>query len=280
MKELSREDVDNICNLYRIFGNVREVSKKSSISIGSIHKYLTLKSLIKTQNIVKQISNTDERLIGTYVGLWMGDGTQYFDNNYTVKICSNKKDISLNKFIQDIIFQIFGKRTNLFKEHNTNRAYIKFQSKFIFYFIHKYVSYEKGKKTYTAKLKKRTNCYSLKFREGCLLGLVLSDGYLKERFVFSVTSSRLAKNVYEILKNLGYDPKCSIQSREKYRWKNIYTVYLNRKESIKLEILLSRIIYDMGFKYPFRDLKYGPGRTFNGYPIFEPSTSASLSQKS
>ena len=215
---------------------------------------------VKTQNIIKSIHNNDERLIGVYVGLWLGDGTQYFDRGYTIKICSNKRDVLLNKFIQELIFEIFGKNTILVEEKDTNRAYIKFKSKFIFDFIQNYVNYYAGKKTYTAKLRKRAGSYTKPFLEGCLLGLALSDGYLKDKFVFSVTSSRLAKNIYDILKNFKYDPHCYIQRREKYRWKNIHTVYLSSKQSSKLELLLNRIIKDMGFQYSFKELKYGPAQ--------------------
>ena len=62
------------------------VIKRMPVSNGSAHKYLTLKHLIRKQNIVRELKTHDERLIGVYVGLWMGDGTQYKDgHNYTIK---------------------------------------------------------------------------------------------------------------------------------------------------------------------------------------------------
>ena len=259
MKALSQEEIQNICNLYKTYGNLRDVSKISLRSIGSVHKYLSLYSLIKKQNIVKEICTNDERLMGVYVGLWMGDGTQYKDRHrYTIKICSNKEDVNLNNFIQNVILKIFNKTTNLLKESKTKRAHIKFNSRFIYDFIQNYVVYETGRKTYTVKLRKRVGCYSTPFLEGCLLGLTLSDGYLKDNFAFGVTSSRLAKNVYDILNKFGYNSRHSIQRREKYRWKNLYVVSLNKEQSNRLRIFLDKVIYDLSFQCSFQELKYGP----------------------
>lgn len=258
MKALSQEEIQNICNLYKVYGNLRDVSKVTSRSLGTLHKYTSLYSIIKTQNIVKRISNSDERLIGTYVGLWLGDETQYNEQNrYTIKICSNKQNHNLNRFIQDLIYKIFNKRTALVKVSSTNQAYIKFKSKFIYNFIKAYTAHDKSGKTYTVKLKKRAGSYAIPFLEGCLLGLTLSDGYLKDKFRFNVTSSRLAKNMYDILKKMKYNPNCYIQMREKDGFKNLYLVYLSRKQSNKLELLLDRVIFNMGFQYSFEELKYG-----------------------
>lgn len=100
------------------------------------------------------MATKDKRLIGIYVGLWMGDGTQYYEGAYTIEICSHKCCSKLNLFIQRIIYLIFSKNTMLLKEKNTNRAYIKFRSKFIFDFIHAYVDFKDDKKTNSVQLKK------------------------------------------------------------------------------------------------------------------------------
>lgn len=261
MEKLREEEIQQICDLYKTHKSLRKVSKISSRSLGIVHKYISSHSLIQKQNIVQKICTNDERLIGVYVGLWLGDGTQYKDRNqYTIKICSNKEDVNLNKFIQELLLKIFNKNSALIEELDTKRAYIKFSSKFIFDFIRGYILCDSGKKTYTVKLKKRANCYSGEFREGCLLGLALSDGYLKERFIFSIASSRLAKNMYDILKGFRFNPHCTIQKREKYKWNNLYSVYLNKRETNKLRLFLNKIINDLGFRYSFQELKYGPGR--------------------
>ena len=259
MKALSQEEIQKICNLYKIYGNLREVSLKSSRSIGAIHKYLSSNGLIKSHNIIKALSTNDNRLIGVYIGLWLGDGTQYRDrHNYTLKICSNKEDIYLNNFIQNLIFKIFNKTTTLFKETNTKRAYIKFHSRFIFNFIYNYVTMLEGKKTYSVRLKEKTNSYNQEFLEGCLLGLTLSDGSLKNNFVFSVASEGLAINMKDILIRFGFNPHFRIQKR--INKANAYIVYLNIKESQKLKEFLNKIVRDVGLNYSFHELKYGPAQ--------------------
>ena len=261
MKKLSDEEIQQICNLYKTFGNLREVVKRSLKSTGTVHKYLSLNSLIKSLNIIKSLITDDERLIGVYIGLWLGDGTQYKDRGRnTIKICSNKGDVKLNKFIRTVILKIFNKKTSLFEEKNTKRAYIKLHSKFIFNFIYKYTVFDEKKKTYTVKLRKRANTYTRNFREGCLLGLALSDGYLKERFVFSVSSGGLARNMYDILMGFGYSPRCCLDRRDKYHNKIIYAIYLSPDDSLRLKAHFDQIIRNIGYKYSFQELKYGPAQ--------------------
>lgn len=257
MKALSQQEIDDVCKAYKNYGSLREVSRRFQRSPNTVKKYASLKMEVKAQNIVNRVCSNDERLIGTYIGIWLGDGTQYFDRGYTVKICCNKDDKYLNKFIQDIIYKLFGKSTALIKEPLTKQAYIKFRSKFIFAFIKDYVVFDEKKKTYTVKLKKRAGCYNIPFLEGCLLGLTLSDGYLKATFSFNVVSSRLAKNMHDILKKFRYNPHHYIHKREKYGWKDLYMVKLNTKESKRLKLFLNEIIKKLGYGYSFDDLKYG-----------------------
>ncbi len=257
MKALSKEEINHICSLYETYGNVRKVSYASSKSIGVVHKYLSKHELIKKQNTVNRISNDDERLVGTYVGLWLGDGTQYIDRHrFTIKICSNKRDVLLNKFIQELIFRIFGKKTSLIKEKNSNRAYIKFHSKFIFNFIKSYARHS-GIKTYSVSLRKDVDDYRTKFLEGCLLGLTLSDGYLKKNFAFSTASQDLGFNVFQILKIFGYNPYLNTQKR--INKADSFKVSLSSSQSLRLSKFLDNIIISLGFNYSFQELKYGPG---------------------
>ena len=130
MKKLNDKEIKEICDLYKQHYSLREVAKIKRRSLSTLHKYTSLHSVIKTQNNVSRVSTDDDRLMGVYVGFWMGDGTQYNDRNrYTIKICSNKKNMKLNKFVQDIIYKTFGKRTRLSEVNLTNQAYINIQVK-------------------------------------------------------------------------------------------------------------------------------------------------------
>jgi len=262
MKTLSQEKIDQIIELYSKNNSLRETCRKLNISIGSAHKYTSRDKVINRHNITTELHSHDERLIGLYIGLWMGDGTQYYEKNkrgYTIKICSNKKDLLLNAFIRRAIFRLFGKNTALHEVSNTNQTYIKFSSKFIFNFVYNYVSQEFRKKTHTIHLKEKINMYSDDFLEGCLLGLVLSDGYLKHIFSFNVTSNNLADNMIQILENFEFSPSLYIQNREKYRWKDLYMVKLRVEESKRLELFLDTILEKLACTNSFKELKYsGP----------------------
>lgn len=257
---INKEETVQLYEAYQKYGTLKEVSRIFSRSPNTVKKYVSLKMAVKTQNIVKYLCSNNQRLIGVYVGIWMGDGTQYYENRYTIKICSNKDDKYLNSFIQDIIYMLFRKKTTLIEESLTKRACIIFWSKFIFNFIYSYVVHDSKKKTYSVQLKEKIESYNSDFLEGCLLGLALTDGYLKSKFLFNVTSGNLAENMKDILIKFAFNPSVYIHKREKYGWKNLYMVKLNTEESKRLGSFLDQILIKIGYSLSFQELKYGPGR--------------------
>ncbi|MBI2573591.1 LAGLIDADG family homing endonuclease [Candidatus Woesearchaeota archaeon] len=199
------------------------------------------------------LKTKDSRLIGFYIGLWMGDGTQYYSQGgYRIKICCNKIEKNLNHFIQTAITNLFNKKTVLIEEKDTNRAYIKFSSKYIYHFVNEYVYFEKNK---TASICLKKIKFSRGFLDGCLLGLILSDGHLKYRFHFNVISRSLAEDMIRILEELGFSPSLYIHNRKKYGWHDLYMVSLPVKESAELHKILNKIIRDLGFDIDFKILK-------------------------
>jgi hypothetical protein len=185
----------------------------------------------------------------------MGDGTQYYDKGYTIKICSDKRNELMNKFIQEIISRLFGKKSALIKVSSTNQAYIKFKSQFIFDIVYEYVKHDRNK-THSVNLKADFNSYSDEFLEGCLLGLALSDGSLKYKFYFNVTSVSLSGNMIEILKKFGFNPMKYIYRREKYGWKDLHMVRLRTEESKRLELFLDEYLKRLDCRHSFKELKY------------------------
>ena len=266
MKSLSQEQIAQIGKDYSECHSFRKTCRRLNIYIGTAHKYTSKLNIINRQNIVKRLKSRNERLIGLYIGLWMGDGTQYYDKGYTVKICSNKNNRLLNQFIIHSILQLFGKKAVVHNISNTNQAYIKFSSKFIFNFVYNYVDRDLNK-THSVRLKENIQMYSKEFLEGCLLGLSLSDGYLKKKFRFSVTSEKLAENTSDILTKLGSNPRIYLDNRQKYGWKNLHTVYLTISDSTKVESLLDKILKKLKCNYTFQELKYEMGPAG-----FEPAT--------
>jgi len=257
MEKTSNEEISSFLKLYNDHGSLRKVSKLSGRSVNTVRKYLKDKVNIKTQEIIKKADLTNEILVGTYVGLWLGDGTQYYDDSYTVKICSNKNQKRLNNFIQEVILKIFNKKSCLIEEKNTNRAYIKLRSKFIYYFVYEYTK-NYHEKTLNVELKHPIDNYSNEFLRGILLGLSLSDGHLKINYKFNVISEGLSKNAEEILLKFGFSPKKYIHRRKKYGWNDLHMINLNREDSKKLLKLLDFTLKSINPELNFLNLKNGP----------------------
>ncbi len=258
MQKLTKQEIAEIRKCYLQYNSVKAVAKMCKRSPNTVNKYVSSCFRVRKLNIVNKILSADERLVGTYIGLWMGDGTQYRDRwNYRVKICSNKEDQLLNEFIQQIILRLFGKTSALIKEKKTNRAYIKFSSKYISEYVKNYVTCEKNKTT-TVRLSSEIESYGPSFLEGCLLGLALSDGYLKEKFLFNVTSPGLADNMMNLLTYFGFKPSIYIHKRKKYGWHDLYMVHLRSKESVALGSKLDETLQKLNSYYRFKKLKYGP----------------------
>ena len=206
------------------------------------------------QNIVRCLKSTDQFLIGLYNGIWAGDGTQYYDRGYVIKICCHAKDQNLINFIRNLLKTLFGKNRSNVRYEERNRALVKINSKFIYYFVYNYLTFE-NHKTYNVRLKEKINFYSKDFLEGFLIGLTLTDGYLKERFVFNVTSFYLAANVFDILKLKKYHPSWYTASRSKLGWKDLHRVSLTKRESQILKSDFDNFL--KGFSsHTFDELKY------------------------
>ena len=254
----TESEIASFLDLYKKFGSLRKVANATNRSINTVKKYLVGKVEFNQQDKVFNANIENEILIGTYVGLWMGDGTQYhdpYDGSYTVKICSNKKRIYLNRFIENIIFRIYGKKSIILTSPQNNSAYIKLRSKFIYDFVYNYVSQDEGRKTYTVQLKKNIRYYSLDFLSGCLLGLMLSDGYMKKRSKYTSVSYKLAKNAFDIMIKFGFKPTHSLDKREHKAIAHDISLSVNQTK--KLKIFLSGVIGKMGYDCSATKLKYG-----------------------
>jgi len=252
----TEEEKERILELFKRYKSLRTVSRLCNSSPNTVDKYVSKKFKVERKNIVNDFKN-DKKLIGVYVGLWMGDGTQYRDKDYTVKICTNKEDRILNEFMQEIVFKLFNKKSSLIFIKDTKQAYIKFRSKFIYKFIDKFASYEKEHKTSTVSLKYPIEQYSIDLLKGVFLGLMLTDGYLKKRLYFNVISEKLAKDMQNILRRLNLKSNIYIHKRKKYGWKDLYMVRLNVKDSKKAERELTTTLETMNFQISFKELKYG-----------------------
>lgn len=250
--------IKEFSNLYKNGHPLRAVAKKYSVSPNTVKKYLQNNGvMVRCKNIVYDLKKNDELLIGLYIGIWAGDGTQFLDKGYKIKICCDRRNKDLTQYFQKIICNLFDKQTRIVLEKTDNRSYIVFKSKFIYSFVYKFLDFNEDK-TYSVCLNNSLSTYSDQFINGFFLGLMLTDGYLKTKFYFNSISIGLAQNVSDILKKFDMSPEVYVHNREKYGWRDLNMVRLNRKESSKALCLLDRIIEETGDRRSFSALKgYG-----------------------
>ena len=234
---------------------MRGISRKCGVSPNTVKKYLNLNGKqTETQNIIHEVRKKDDLLRGLYLGIWAGDGTQYLDNGYRIKIFCDRRNNELIEFYRQFMLQFFGKTIRVVKEKFDNRAFVIFGSKFIYNFVYDFLDFGRNK-TYTVCLKNPVSSYSEQFLKGFLLGLMLTDGYLKQKFYFNTTSENLAYNVIEILEKFGLNPRRYVHDRKKYGWKDLHMVTLKKEDSSKVLNLLDSIIKETGCKKSFSELK-------------------------
>ncbi|MDP7141320.1 MAG: LAGLIDADG family homing endonuclease [Candidatus Woesearchaeota archaeon] len=97
--------------------------------------------------------------------------------------------------------------------------------------------------------------YSNRFLSGFLLGLVLTDGYLKERFCFNTTSPKLAENVKYILGRLGYKANLYKHRRGEQGWKDLCMISLTKCDSRSLLGILNKELEKVGYNKGFKIIK-------------------------
>lgn len=237
--------------------SLKEISQLSGNSTNTIRKYLFNYNIrIKKNNIIKTLKIKDNSLIGLYCGLWAGDGTQYYTRGYRIKFCYDSRNKELLKFTQELLIHLFGKTSRIVVEER-HRGFVIFNSKFIYNFIKEYLTFGRNK-TYTVCLKDNIKEYSKEFLEGFILGLMLTDGYLKHRTSFNITSKFLAINFQEICSLLGFKTKIYVSKRKNVGWADLNMVYMTKKESKLFLTKLDDILKKKGYKKCFSCLKgYG-----------------------
>lgn len=215
-----------IRELYLKHQSTRKVANIIGYSPSFVSNRLDKLGVLNKQQRINKLKTNDELLIGTYIGIWAGDGCRFYRKGYYSKIHLHKENKLLSTFISKVIYDLFGKQTHM-NFDGRNRASIRTYSKFIHNFPENYLNIGKNK-TKTVHLKM---IYSRRFIRGFLLGVMLTDGCLKNRFTFVSISKNLANQVIEILHNYKLNPKLYVYKRAKYGWNDLYMVNLNKNES-------------------------------------------------
>jgi len=238
--------------LYKKYSSLRKVSQETGIPVSTLWYRLSKKGVLNKKIKVTKIHENSNLLTGLYIGLWAGDGSRYYDKGFISKIHINKNDADLISLIQEVVYRLFRKKVRLYLDgSNDNRASVKIHSKFIFHFPEQFLNFSKDKSK-TVRLKNITN---KKFLEGFLLGLTLTDGYLKKKFVFVSVSKLLAKQVSRLLKAHGFSPKTYVHIRRKWNWSDLHMVRLKNEESKQLKYKLNVFLKKLGISKTLNELK-------------------------
>lgn len=254
---LKRHERDAITALYQRHGSLRKVARMLGYSPNTVKKYVQPHYEVQEQNIVRSLKSDDQRLVGTYVGLWMGDGTQYMDDgSYVVKVCLDKRNTALTEFVEWVFSSLFGCSSCGLCNPGTNSYYVKVSSKFVFEFVNRYCSFS-DYKTASVRLREPVDACPREFLAGCLLGLMLSDGHLDRHARFNVTSAGLAQNMVDILERFGFSPSTYVQVRDTPNWNDLIQVTLRKDETKRLDSFLDRVLDRLSYQGTFKELKYG-----------------------
>jgi hypothetical protein len=244
---------------YRQGASLRQLSRDYGVSTTTIKTRLIKEGIpVRVKNIVRGLNSSSHLLKGLYLGAWAGDGTQFYDAGYCIKLCCHSNNKEMIAFFQRLLLKLFNKKSSVRYEER-HRAMIRFYSRYIYDFVSQYLSFAR-QKTYTVSLKNEICSYSNNFLMGYFLGLMLTDGYLKRVLTFNSTSPKLAKDMFELLLYFGFSPKFYLHKRKKYGWKDLNMINLNKKESFKADKLLDKIIEKTKLGKSFALLKgYEPG---------------------
>lgn len=247
----------NICEDYKKGNSLRMLSKRYNKCLSLLYYHLNKRGILRKYKIVKFLKNNNELDIGTFIGFWIGDGSKFLGNrrDYNIKFYLNKNNSELLNFIKKLLIDLFDKwKFDYYYEENTNKAIIRFRSKFIYNFINEYVYYDRNK-ALTIKLKNEINDYKDNFLKGLLLGLTLSDGSIKYKYIFTSISKELVNNLYLIFKKFGYNPYIYINKAHGYGKYQIYQLVLSPKETIQFESFINTIILNCNFDSNVKCLK-------------------------
>jgi hypothetical protein len=225
---------------YRMGKSLSQLSTEYKIPKRTIHYNLTKIGVIRKKNAVKFLKKPNDLLIGTFVGIWAGDGSKFYDKGYIIKIHFNKKNTNLANFYVFLFDQLFDKKFRIYNDGG-NRASVKIFSKFVFDFLDTFCNYGSNK-TYTVRLKKKR--YKKSFLRGFLLGLMITDGYITySDCVFTSISEKLILNAKNALSTCGFE-----SSIKKYKNRDWHMVYrLRIKDPKNFNKFLSKTLEDLGW---------------------------------
>ncbi len=229
MNRLKKEIKLDIIHQIKNGISINNISRKMCLSKSTIYYYY---KKIKGRKYKKlNISPKYSRKEGEIVGIFAGDGSQYFEPKrykYEVNIHFGYKNKKYALYVKKLYSGYFGKKFELYNEKNKNLR-LRTSSKEIYNYFHYYLDFIPQTKHSTVKLK--TFKLSKNFNLGFLKGFVDTDGcvYFKNNkkkvsVCFYTTSKQLSFQLMRILYSLELQYSYYITRRE--NWKPLHNIKL------------------------------------------------------
>jgi hypothetical protein len=229
MNRLNKEIKKELITQIKKGISINNISRELSIAKSTIYyHYKKIKGRrYKRLNIVPNYSKIE----GEIVGIFAGDGSQYFEPNrykYEVNVHFGYKNKKYALYVKKLYEGYFGKNFELKNEKN-KKLRLKTSSKEIYNYFHHYLDFIPQTKHSTIKLKKFK--LSKWFKTGFLKGFVDTDGsvYFKNNknkigVSFYTTSRYLAYQLESILNEFGFKYGHYVIKRE--NWKPLHNIQL------------------------------------------------------
>jgi hypothetical protein len=185
------------------------------------------------------VDESNEELIGEFIGLFAGDGCFYKEanGNYKIGLFFNKTEIRYVEELKIILQKIFRKSPRLDKRDN--RLILVYYSKNIYLLIKKYLDWNTtGRKTHSVHLKE--DKYSQEFKIGFLRGSLDSDGYFSDKTImFASSSKRLIENIKSFLTDLNIPYHYNEYVEKRSNRVNMHHVNIRRPDRERLIRLIN-----------------------------------------
>lgn len=251
---LNKVVIESLETDYKSGFSLRKLSNKYLLLTSTIYYQLSKRRIMRKHVCANRANKCDDVLLGVFIGLWIGDGSKFRERSgkCVVKIHIDKRNEQLIDFIKKILNSLFGVNAHL-NLSGKNSASVRIYSKFIYNYIDNYVSYEYKNKTKSIDLIKEDK--SKEFIKGVLLGLTLSDGYIKKRFVYTTISKKLAKTVENILRDFNYSVYKYVRDQSDKGWQDVISLTLTVKDTADLRRILNDALSELGVSIDVQVLK-------------------------
>lgn len=220
MKTLEQNKILEINKLYENGWSLNKISKKLNIGKTTVY-YHARKNFGKKIKPLK-INLDNKEFLGEFLGSFVGDGHFDFDTKrykYRIIFYLSPHEPLFIKKLSIIIFQIFGKKPNIWYDKKGHVYRVILHGKEIYILLKSFLIW-KNNKTQTIRLNRKV-FRDKELMKGIIRGMINTDGCVyekKSRITFGSISRNLMYQCSRILKDLNVNHKLyKIKSKKNYK---------------------------------------------------------------